>query len=219
MAAAKIVDNSGNMAEAGSQIARIAWVVSAAVCLFAAENIWIDPWLARRSHHKLPSFVPEALSGVWFLTLMALAITVILLLVCEVLLMRDARIAVWKKTATGILAVTAAVLFGGWVVATGGIGAGGSADAASTQEKQKGEPQKRTVTLRWQASTTPRVRYNVYRGPARGIYPDKLNSTPIEGTTYSDPTAVSGQTYWYAVRAINSKSEESTENETSVTVP
>ncbi|HET8965277.1 MAG TPA: hypothetical protein VFN20_03630 [Candidatus Acidoferrum sp.] len=222
MPAAKIVDNSGNMAEAGSQIAKIAWVVSAAVCLFAAENIWIDPWLARKSHHKLPSFVPEALSGVWFLTLMALAITVILLVVYEVLLMRDARIAPWKKTATGILVVAAAVLVGGWVVATGGIRAGrvrASAETASTQQKQKGEPQKRTVLLRWQASTTPDVRYNVYRGPARGIYPDKLNSAPIEGTTYSDTTAVSGQTYWYAVRAINSKGEESTENETSVTVP
>jgi len=222
--AAKIVDNSGNMAEADSRIAKIALVASAAVCLFAAENIWIDPWLARKSHHKLPSFVPEALGGMWFLTLMVLAITVILLVVCEVLLMRDARIAVWKKTVTGILVLAAAVLFGGWVVATGGIraggvGAGGSVETASTQEKQKGEQQKRTVVLRWQASKTPHVRYNVYRGPSRGIYPDKLNSTPIEGTTYSDTTAVSGQTYWYAVRAVNSKSEESTENETTVTVP
>lgn len=212
------------MAEAGSRIAKIACVAAAAVCLFAAENIWIDPWLARKSHHKLPSFVPEALGGMWFLTLMALAITVILLVVSEVLLMRDVRIAAWKKTVTGILVVAAAVLTGGWVVATGGIrsngiGFGGNAETASTQDKPKSEPQKRTVVLRWQASTTPRVRYNVYRGSSRGIYPDKLNSAPIDGTAYSDATAVSGQTYWYAVRAINSKSEESTEIETSVTVP
>jgi len=76
------------------------------------------------------------------------------------------------------------------------------------------------VVLRWQASTTLNARYNVYRGPSAGNHPDKLNSTPIEGTTFTDTNAVSGQTYWYAVRAINEKGEESSEfSETSVKVP
>jgi hypothetical protein len=203
------------MARAGNTILKIAWVASAAVCLFAAENIWIDPWVARRSHHRLPSFVPEVLGGVWFLTLMALAITLILLVVCQVLLMRDSRIAGWKKALTGALVVAAALLSSGWFVATGGINLSErrSAEAASA-------PQKRTVVLRWQASTTPIVRYNVYRGPTSGIHPDKLNSAPIDGTTFTDTTAVSGQTYWYVVRAINNQGELSSEsNETVVTVP
>jgi hypothetical protein len=47
-----------------------------------------------------------------------------------------------------------------------------------------------------------------------------LNSAPIDGTTFTDTTAVSGQTYWYVVRAINNKGELSSEsNETVVTVP
>jgi hypothetical protein len=76
------------------------------------------------------------------------------------------------------------------------------------------------VVLRWQASTTPIVRYNVYRGPWSGIYPDKLNNAPIDGTTFTDTTALSGRTYWYVVRAINNKGELSSEsNETVVTVP
>jgi hypothetical protein len=203
------------MARAGKAIARIAWVVAGVVCVFTIENIWIDPWAARRSHYKLPSFVPEALGGAWFLILMGLAITVILLVVCQVLLMRDARMAAWKKATTGVLVVAAAFLSGGWFVATGGINlaARRSAEAASPR-------QKRSVVLRWQASKTPNVRYNVYRGSWAGIYPDKLNSAPIDGTTFTDSTAVSGQTYWYVVRAINNKGEVSSEsNETVVTVP
>jgi len=203
------------MARAGDAIARIAWVLAGAICVFTIENIGIDPWVARRSHHKLPSFVPEALGGVWFLILMGLAITLILLVVCQVLLMRDAQIAGWKKALTGVLVVAAALLSGGWFVATGGINFAGrrSTEAAGPQ-------QKRSVVLRWQASKTPNVRYNVYRGPWVGIYPDKLNSAPIDGTTFTDTTAVSGQTYWYVVRAINNKGEMSSEsNETVVTVP
>jgi hypothetical protein len=203
------------MAEASSRIARIAWALSVVVCLFTAENIWIDPWVARKSHHKLPSFAPEALGGAWFLILLGLSITVILLVVCQVLLMRDWRIAVWKKAMTGVLVVAAALLSGGWFVATGGINFAGrrSADAASP-------PQTRVVVLRWQASKSPLVRYNVYRGPWAGIYPDKLNSAPIDGTTFTDTTAVSGKTYAYMVRAINSKGEESQDsNETIVTIP
>jgi len=47
-----------------------------------------------------------------------------------------------------------------------------------------------------------------------------LNATPIDGTTFTDATAVSGQTYWYVVRAVNAKGEEGREsNETSVSVP
>jgi len=203
------------MAEASSRIARIAWALSLAVCLLTAENIWIDPWVARKSHHKLPSFVPEALGGTWLLILMVLAITVILLAVCQVLLMRDSLIAVWKKALTGVLVVAAALLSGGWFVATGGISFAGRGSA-----ERANPPQKRSVALRWQASKSPLVRYNVYRGPWAGIYPDKLNSAPIDGTTFTDATAVSGQTYAYVVRAINSKGEESQDsNETIVTIP
>ncbi len=196
-------------------ILKIAWGLAGAVCLFTVENIWIDPWAARKSHHKLPSFVPEAPNGAWLLILMALGITVILLIVCQLLLMRDARIAAWKKVLTGILVVAAATLSGGWFVATGGMKVAQQAGA-----KPATAPQKRTAVLHWQASTTPNVHYNIYRGPFSGIHPDKLNSTPMDGVTFTDTTVVSGQTYWYVVRAINALGEESREsNETTVTIP
>ena len=49
-----------------SRIIPIAWGLASALFLFAAENIWIDPWLRSKSQ-RIPSLVPEALSGVWFL--------------------------------------------------------------------------------------------------------------------------------------------------------
>ena len=49
------------------------------------------------------------------------------------------------------------------------------------------------------------VTYNVYRStescPA-GIF-EKLNATPVNGTTYTDTTATSGTTYFYRVTAID----------------
>jgi fibronectin type 3 domain-containing protein len=62
------------------------------------------------------------------------------------------------------------------------------------------------VILSWTASTTPGVvGYNVYRGTTSGgPYPTQLNSTPINGTTYSDETVQAGQTYYYVVTAVAS---------------
>jgi hypothetical protein len=205
------------MARASDTVLRIARTVAAVICVFTIENLFIDPWVQRRAHHKLPSFAPEAPGNLWVLIFMALSISVIFLVVCQVLLMRDAGISNRQKWLTGILVLAAAILSVAWFTATG--------DAVPLRRNNEaidaGEAQKRkNVVLRWQASTTPNARYNVYRGPSAGTHPDRLNSAPIEGTTFTDTNAVSGQTYWYAVRAINEKGEESSEfSETSVKVP
>lgn len=204
-----------DMARASEWVTRMAWVLAAAVCAFTAENLWVDPWVQRKSHHKLPSFAPEALGGVWFLILALLVITVILLVVFQILLMRNATLPKRTKVVTGILVAAAALLSGAWFVGTSG-----TARAMRSVAGGAGAPQQRSVVLRWQASTTPNVQYNIYRGPFWGIHPDKLNATAIDGTTFTDTTAVRGQRYWYVVRAVNSNGEESREsNDTSVSVP
>lgn len=204
------------MARASDTVLKIARIVAALICVFTIENLLIDPWLQRRAHHKLPSFAPEAPGSIWFLIFMALSISVIFLVVCQVLLMRQASISKGQKRLTGILVLAAAVLAVAWFAASGtAVPLGGNNELVKARVSQK-----RQVVLRWQASTTANVRYNVYRGPSAGNHPDKLNSTPIEGTTFTDTTASGGQTYWYAVRAINEKGEESNEfSETSVKVP
>ncbi len=201
------------MARTSDAVVRIVLVLAAAICVFTIENIWIDPWAVRRSHHRLPSFVPEALGPAWFMILLALGISVIFLVVFQVLLMRDASVSKRKKVSTGVVFLAAAILSGGWFVATGGT-------TLAKRSRTASAPGKRSVVLQWKASTTPKVRYNVYRGPYWGAHPDKLNSEPIEGTTFTDTTVVSGQGYWYAVKAVNEKGEESqASNETSVTIP
>jgi hypothetical protein len=183
---------------ARSPIARVAWMVGGAVCLFAAENVWIDPWITRRSHHRFPSLAPEPLGGTWLLALLGVAIALVLVVFCQILLMRDRRLARWKKLSTAVVALAAVILSAEWFVATGGT-------ALLGQAPQK----KHTVTLRWQASTTKDLRYNVYRGRMPGAHPDKLNSEPIDGLTYTDATVESGVRYYYVVRAVDPAGKES----------
>jgi len=204
------------MARASDTVLKITWTLAAAICLFTTENIWMDSWLQRRSHHRLPSLVADALSGSWFLILLALAVSVIFLVVCQVLLMRDSAVSKRQKLLIGIFVLAAAILSVAWFGATGAVVPLRRNSAAISAS----EPQTRKVVLRWRVSTTPNVKYNIYRGPLPGNHPNKLNDAPVDGTTFTDTTAASGQTYWYAVRAVNAKGEESHEsNEISVTIP
>jgi hypothetical protein len=79
------------------------------------------------------------------------------------------------------------------------------------------------VILSWTASTTPGVvGYNVYRGTTLGgPYPTELNSAPINGTTYTDETVQSGQTYYYVVTAVasNDVTQSADSNQVSASVP
>jgi hypothetical protein len=198
-------------AKARSPIARVAWVSAGAICLFTVENVWIDPWVASGSHHRLPSFVPEALGGTWFLVLMALGITLTLAVLCQVLLMRDAGLTGWKKAQTGIAVLVAAMLAGEWFVATGGM---------VVVEQMHPHRRHHAVMLHWQASTTKNVHYNIYRGPTPGFHPDKLNSLPIDDLTFTDTTAENRTKYYYVARAVDATGKESSDsNEAFANVP
>jgi len=190
-----------------SSMAKIAMVLAGAVCLFTAENLWIEP---KRSHHRLPSFVPEGLGGTWFLVLMVLGIALILAALCQVLLMRTAGFAAWKKTVTGIAVLAAASLTCEWFVKTGG----------TRLAEQEGTRHKHKVVLHWKASSTKNVRYNIYCGSAPGVHPDKLNVAPVDGLTFTDSKVQNGKSYYYVARAVDAASQESSDsNEAVATIP
>lgn len=194
-----------------SPIARVAWVLAGAVCIFTVENVWIDPWVARRFHHRLPSFVPEALGGTWFFVLLALATALTLAVFCQVLLMRDAGLTGWKKALTGIAVLAAVILAGEWFVTTGGM---------TIVAQMHPHRRDHTVRLHWQASTTKNVGYNIYRGTTPGFHPNKLNSAPIDGLTFTDTTAENGTRYYYVARAVDAAGQESSDSkETIANVP
>ena len=82
-------------------------------------------------------------------------------------------------------------------------------------------PAQHSVTLSWKASTTSGVSYNVYRGTQHsGPYPVKLNSSPQSGTTFTDSTVQSGNTYFYVVTAEDANHVQSDySNEATATIP
>ena len=71
-------------------------------------------------------------------------------------------------------------------------------------------PVQHSVALTWNPSTsTTVVGYNVYRGTTSGGPYTKINSAPDPGTSDTDTTVQSGQTYYYVVSAIDSNANES----------
>jgi hypothetical protein len=80
-------------------------------------------------------------------------------------------------------------------------------------------PAPKTVTLNWTASATPGVTYNIYRGTVSGgPYLTKVNSSPITGTSFTDTSVVSGQTYYYVARAEDASGTESVNSNQAVAV-
>jgi hypothetical protein len=79
------------------------------------------------------------------------------------------------------------------------------------------------VILSWTDSTTTGVvGYNVYRGTTSGgESATPLNSSPINGPTYTDATVQAGQTYYYVVTAVasNDVTQSADSKEVSATVP
>lgn len=65
------------------------------------------------------------------------------------------------------------------------------------------------VDLKWKASASPVVGYNVYRSEKTGGPFTKLTPAPVPETNYSDRTVQSGHTYFYMVTAVDTGRRES----------
>jgi len=66
-----------------------------------------------------------------------------------------------------------------------------------------------SAVLSWTASVTPNVSYNVYRATTSGGPYTKVGSVGVGVVNYTDSLALSGQTYFYVVRAVDSTNTES----------
>lgn len=76
----------------------------------------------------------------------------------------------------------------------------------------------RSAILTWTASTTLGVSYNVYRAQTSGTYTTSLNAAPVAALTFTDGTILSGQTYFYIVRAVLNGIESVNSTEVSTVV-
>ncbi len=76
------------------------------------------------------------------------------------------------------------------------------------------------VSLKWTASTSGVVGYNVYRGSVSGGPYAKMTSSVVTGTTYSDKTVTGGRTYYYVITAVSSNQKESAHsNQAAAAIP
>jgi len=84
-----------------------------------------------------------------------------------------------------------------------------------------GTPTTNSVPLSWTASPTASVTgYNVYRGAMPGSENTKVNSTLVNGPSFTDTTVAPGTTYYYVVKAFGLGNLESVaSNEVSATTP
>jgi fibronectin type 3 domain-containing protein len=78
------------------------------------------------------------------------------------------------------------------------------------------------VNLTWNApgsSPDPVAGYNIYRSTGSGSY-QLMNSSPDVQTAYANSTAVTGATYNYTVKSVDSSGIESaSSNQITVTIP
>jgi hypothetical protein len=194
----------------GSVVTRIAWGLASLLFFFTAENIWIDPWLRFKSH-RIPSLVPEALSGAWFLAFAIGGIALTLLIVCQILLIRDRALHTWTKIGTGVAVLVVLLLSVEWCRVTNG-------QPAVLRLQPQRKPHK--VGLTWKASSSQVAGYNVYRSMTPGGNYVRINSSLVQGLTYTDNAVDSGVTYYYVARAVDAQGYESfNSNETSATIP
>ena len=108
---------------------------------------------------------------------------------------------------------------------------GARAAALSISDSATGSPQtvslsgtgSHDVILSWTASPTPGViGYNIYRGTTSGgESATPLNSTPINGTNFTDETVTAGAVYYYLATSVTSCgiTQSAASAETSTTVP
>lgn len=107
----------------------------------------------------------------------------------------------------GLMVVTPLIVLAGLVGTSGCSSSGGGSSPVNNQHY---------VSLIWQPSTSVVVGYYVYRGATPGTLA-KLTGTVDTETSYTDNSVVDGQTYVYAVTAVDSENVESALS-TSVTV-
>jgi hypothetical protein len=149
-----------------------------------------------------------------------MAASCVILLVCQVFVLRDRSLVAVKKWSTICVSAFALVLFGVWFWETG-IGS----SAASPQKQH-------TVTLTWNASTSRVDGYNVYRSEWPGrpfvkINDDlvrqcssvKIKDDIVQQCTFIDRHVKSGVKYYYTVRAVAGRTESIGSNEVEVNVP
>jgi fibronectin type 3 domain-containing protein len=132
-------------------------------------------------------------------------------MVGQVLLMRRAGVSRNSKIVAGVSVIIALLLSVTWFLVTSGI--------AAAPRLLLQSPPAHKVKLTWTASTTPGVKYNVYRVTESTGKNEKLNPDPIAELTLTDDHPVNGEKYTYFVTAIAGSAESGYSSPAKATIP
>src|SRR5271168_4890387 len=125
---------------------------------------------------------------------------------------RSANVRLETKLGIGGALLTVLMVCTAWYSTTN------NGQAAISRWHVPGKPPK--VVIKWNASTSPVLGYNVYRSTTPGRDYVKINATLVQGLTYTDEVVESGTTYYYVARAVDAANRESVNsNESAATVP
>jgi hypothetical protein len=189
------------------------WLLASALVLLAAENIWLDPWLRKKSH-RIPPLVLVYPSRIWFLAFLLVAVLCALLVLAQILVLLDEGTPPLMRMGTGFATAFAVLLCVLWFRVSWGSNGASSAPSSRRQRSLH------SVTLTWTASNSPVLGYNVYRSPKPGGPYTRINSDLVRGLTYRDQDVQSGITYYYVTRSVDVQGRESgNSNENPASVP
>lgn len=175
------------------------WVLAFPLALYLAENLWLDASI-RAKFAGVPTLVPQPLTSWWFAVFAVSGTVCVVLVVCLVLVGRHRGVSSRGKLATGMAVIVTCGLWGLWFSSTSGVT---SAASGAGQHKH-------SVTLTWNASSSPVVGYNVYRSTVSGRGYLKINAAMIrDRLSYKDENVESGRIYYYVTRAEDAKGKES----------
>ncbi len=88
-------------------------------------------------------------------------------------------------------------------------GCGQAVPQSNSPHNPDAKPKAHSVELKWKASPSVIVGYNVYRADhSEGLF-TKVNSSPVLETNYKDTKVQTGHTYFYRVTAVDAKGRES----------
>jgi hypothetical protein len=98
-----------------------------------------------------------------------------------------------------------------------GNGATDASSAVAASNSGNSAPQSQhPVVLTWKPSTKVGIKYNLYRSVTKGeclkinsMKCQKMNLSPLLGTTYIDNTVQPGQSYFYVTKAVDLRGKES----------
>ena len=170
----------------------------------------MDPWLKAR-FHRFPSFVPRPLSGLWFLDFAICGIALLLVFICTILVFHNPSFPALSKASLGTALCIVLVLILDWYRVTRG-----NPPILTVRSYYRSH----SVALNWSPSGSSIAGYNVYRSLTPGGHYQKLNKSLVRGLSFTDTPVENGAIYYYTVRAVDTKGQESiNSNEVWVKIP